>query len=371
MSWQPPGPDDQREEIEDDEPPEPIPPWRAAAPTRPAVAPRTVLVEAYDDELPVPSRTDEVRDAASRARAGFGPAARHLFDLATFALAVIGALAGIGVAWMHVVGDPLGDAHAYYDAASRLNAGQPLYPEGLDPNTTEIYLYPPALAVLLRPLALLPFEAFALVWELAIVASFVALVRYLGVRRRATWIAIGMLGVPIGWALTVAQAHVPMTLLLALGQPWSIALAANLKLTPVLIAIWWLGRRDYESFFAFLVWMALLAGAQLLLAFDASIAYFQNIGFEEVGQVRNVSPYAQSPELWIALVLVGALVTLALARTRWGWPAAVTLATLSPPRLLVYMLMGLLAGLRQPKVAGDPEPDDLSDPVAAFARATR
>ena len=227
------------------------------------------------------------------------------------------------------------------------------------------------LAVALRPLALLPFQWFALAWELVVVASFVALLRVLGVRRKATWLAIGLLGVPIGWALTIAQAHVPMTLLLALGQPWSIALAANLKLTPVLVAIWWLGRRDWQSLIAFAVWMALLALAQLVLEPGGSAAFFNNVGFAQIGEVRNISPYAQSPVLWISLVVVGALATLALARTRWGWAAAVTLATLSPPRLLVYMLTGLLAAIRQPKVAGEPDPDDLSDPVAAYSRAVR
>jgi len=227
------------------------------------------------------------------------------------------------------------------------------------------------LAVALRPLALLPFEWFALAWELVVVASFVALVRLLGARRKATWLAIGLLGIPIGWALTIAQAHVPLTLLLAIGQPWSIALAANLKLTPVLIAIWWLGRRDYQSFFAFLIWMALFAVGQVLLDPDGSFAFFRSVGFAQLGQVRNISPYVQSPVLWIALVLGGALVTLALARTRWGWAAAVTLVTLSPPRLLVYMLMGLLASVRSPKVAGTPDPDDRSDPAAAYRRSAR
>ena len=145
-----------------------------------------------------------------------------------------------------------------------------------------------------------------------------------------------------------------MTLLLAIGQPWSIALAANLKLTPVLIAIWWFGRRDWQSLGAFAIWMALLALGQILLEHDGSFAFFGSVGFAQLGQVRNISPYVQSPELWIALVLLGGLVTLALARTRWGWAAAVTLATLSPPRLLVYMLTGLLAAIRQPKIAGEP-----------------
>lgn len=355
----------------DEDPPDPIMPWRAGAPRADPATSTPILVEAWDDELPQPGRTDAVVSAFGRTRRAIGPATWHALSLIAFAAAVIGALAGIGVAWLHVVEDPLADAHAYYDAASRLNAGHPLYPAGIDPSTNRIYLYPPLFAVLLRPLALLPYETFALVWELLVVASFVALLRYLGVRRRSTWIAIGILGVPIGWALTVAQAHVPMTLLLAVGQPWSIALAANLKLFPVVIAIWWLGRRDFQAFGAFLVWTALFVGAQLLLEWNGTLAFFGSVGFAQIGEVRNISPYAQSPWLWFGLVLVGALVTLALARTRWGWAAAVTFATLSPPRLLIYMLMGLLAALRQPTVAGEPNPADRSDPVAAYGRATR
>ena len=331
-----------------------------------------IAVEAWDDELAKPTPVDDVTAGVRKARREIGPAVRHVVNLGIFALAVIGAFAGFGVAFMHVVNDPLADAAAYYEAASRLNAGQPLYPAGIDPNSNHIYLYPPLFAVALRPLALLPFEWFALVWELIVVASFVALLRYLGVRKKSVWLAIGILGVPVGWALTVAQAHVPFTYLLALGQPWSIALAANLKLTPVLIALWWLGRRDFQSFVAFLVWMTVLALAQVLLETRGSFAFFDNVGFEQIGQVRNISPYAQSEVLWIGLVLAGAVAVLALSRTRWGWPAAVTLVTLSPPRLLVYMLMGLLAGLRHPKIAGEPEPEqELSDPATVYARSVR
>jgi hypothetical protein len=346
-------------------------PWRAAVVPNATSDEGKVVVESWDDELPAPSRADDLAAAMRRGRGRIGPATMHALNLLVFAAAIIGALAGLGVAWMHVLNDPLADAHAYYDAASRLNAGQPLYPAGLDPNGNRIYLYPPLLAVALRPLALLPFEWFALAWELIVIGSMVALVRYLGVRRKATWLAIGLLGVPIGWALTVAQAHVPMTLMLALGQPWSIAIAANLKLTPVLIAIFWLGRRNFQAFFAFLVWTALLVLAQVLIEPNGSFAYFRSIGFDEIGQVRNISPFTQSPELWAALLVAGVLVTLALARTRWGWAAAVTLATLSPPRLLVYMLTGLLAAVRQPRSAGEPEPDAPIDAVTAFGRSVR
>jgi len=357
--------------VHEEEAPPPVAPWRAGA--QPAGKPIVDAgpVEKWDDEIPVPTRAERAGAAARSVSDRIGPTTTHLANLLLFAAAVVGALAGLGVAWMHVLGDPLADAHAYYEAASRLNAGLPLYPPGIDPNSNHIFLYPPMLAILLRPLALLPYEVFALFWELIVIGCLVALVRYLGVRRRSTWIAIGILGVPIGWALTVAQAHIPLTLLLALGQPWSVAVAANLKITPVLIAIWWLGRRDYQAFFAFLVWTGLIVLAQLLLEFNDTLAYFKAVSWDQVGQVRNISPYAQSPVLWVVLGLVGALVTLALARTRWGWAAAVTLATLAPPRLLIYMLTGLLAAVREPRPAGEPAPDDPIDPVTAYRRATR
>ena len=56
------------------------------------------------------------------------------------------------MAWLHLTGDPLADAHAYFDAANRLNHGLPLYPPGIDPSSNLVYLYPTLLAVALRPL---------------------------------------------------------------------------------------------------------------------------------------------------------------------------------------------------------------------------
>ena len=348
-------------------------PWRHGAQATFPEDAREIVVEKWDAELPRPTKADEAAAAARRARANLGPTTRHYLDLALFALAVMGALAGIAVAWMHITGDPLNDARPYYEAASRLNHGQPLYPAGLDPNSNKIYLYPPLFAVLLRPFALLPFELFALLWELVVIGSFVALLRRLGVRKRSTWIAIGILGVPIGWALTVAQAHVPMTLLMAIGQHWSIALAANLKLFPALIVLYWLGRREWESAAAFFMWTVLLMLVQVLLEPGGSIAYVQQLSTDQLGEagvLRNFSPYTISPLLWLWLLFAGAAATIVAARYRWGWAVAVTFASLAPPRLLVYMLMGLLAALRRPLDAGETREDD-GDPAAAYRRATR
>jgi hypothetical protein len=275
---------------------------------------------------------------------------------------------------MHVVSDPMADARAYFDAATRLNHGEALYPAGLDPNHNQIYLYPPLLAQLLRPLALLGYGPFSLIWELIVIATFVWLLQHLGVRKRSTWIAVGLLGVPIGWALTIAQAHIPMTLLMALGQPWSIAIAANLKLFPILIALYWLGKRDWEALLAFLVWSALIVAAQLIVDLDNTLAFVKAVGFDQTGEpgvLRNFSIYTISPLAWLAALFVGCLAILAAARTRWGWAVAVTVATLAPPRLLVYMLTSLLAGVRKPREAGEPDPEAGIDVTSAYVRSFR
>ncbi|HYN69584.1 MAG TPA: glycosyltransferase 87 family protein [Candidatus Eisenbacteria bacterium] len=273
--------------------------------------------------------------------------------LALAGLAVIGALAGLGVVWIRLMSDPLGDAQAYYDAANRLNAGLALYPPDADPDGNRIYLYPPLLAIALRPLALLPYPAFALVWEGLVIASFALLLDRLGLNRRTTWLALGILGIPVGWALAIAQAHVPLTLLLALSQPWSIALAANIKIFPALAAVYWLGRRDSRSCIAFLVWLVVLGLMQLAIEPEATRSFFASVGLAQLGHVRNISPFVVSPILWALLLIAGTVVAVRLAPSRWGWFAAVALATLSSPRLLVYMLMGLLAGLRRPRASDE------------------
>ncbi len=150
--------------------------------------------------------------------------------------AVVGALAGISTLWIHLTTDPLADVHAYYDAGTRLNQGLPLYPADADPNEAEFYRYPPLLAIAFRPLALLPFPAAATIWMAVLIASFIGTLWWIGIRRRKTWLTVGILGLPIAWSVAVGQAQVPVTFLTTLGSPWALALAANMKLFPALVA---------------------------------------------------------------------------------------------------------------------------------------
>lgn len=257
--------------------------------------------------------------------------------------AVVGLVIGLGALYRHLTTDPLADVHAYYDAGARFNAGQPLYEQPATTNDPEFYRYPPLLAILFRPLALLPFEAAAGIWEVVVLGCFAATIWWMGVRRRETWLVLGMLAAPIAWCLSIGQAQVPLTMLTAIGAPWSIALAANIKLFPAAVSLWWIGRRDWRSFGLFIASVAGLLLIQLILAPQAMLDYVTAISLKQVGEVVNISPYVVSPLLWAALVAVGVLLVLRLAPTRWGWAAAVTLSVVSTPWLLIYALMTLVA----------------------------
>ncbi len=275
--------------------------------------------------------------------------------------AIVGLIAGIQTLWLHLTMDPLADVRAYYDAGARLNAGLPLYPTDADPNAPDFYRYPPLLAIAFRPLALLPYSTAALIWAAIVIASVVATLWWLGVRRRETWIAAGLLASPIAWCVAVGQAQAPLTFLTALGTPWAIALGANLKLFPVLIALWWIGKRQWRTLVVFAAWTGGLVLFQFVVEPQATLDFIGTLTLGQVGEVRNISPYVLSPALWAVLLLVGAIVTLRLGPTRWGWVAAVALSVLATPRLLSYMLMTLLAAVRDPAArqgapASEPEP---------------
>jgi hypothetical protein len=262
--------------------------------------------------------------------------------------AVLGLGLGIETVILHVLTDPLADVHAYYDAATRLNAGQPLYAQPATTDEAAFYRYPPLLAIAFRPLALLPFPAAAAIWELLLFAAMVLTIWRLGPKRQLTWIAAGMLALPIGWSLVIGQAQVVVTLLLALGAPWAVALATHLKVFPVLAALWWVGRRDWPALRRLAAWLVGLTLLQVVLEPTGSLAYPSFLRLEQVGDVKSISPYALSPLLWAAMVAVGIVLALKLAPRRHGWAVGVAVSVLASPRLLVYQLSSLLAAARDP-----------------------
>ena len=175
------------------------------------------------------------------------------------------------------------------------------------PATTDdpgFYRYPPLLAIAFRPLALLPYETAALIWEAFLIVLFVGTLVRLGLRNPWTWIVTGWLAAPIAWSLAIGQAQVAVTFLVALGSPWAIALAGHLKILPIIVAIYWIGRRDWRAVGQVFAWLVGLSVLSFVLEPQGTIAF---IGFSELGQVgnvRNMSLYELSPVLWGVFVVV-------------------------------------------------------------------
>ncbi len=270
--------------------------------------------------------------------------ARYVF----IAASVLGLVIGIDTLVLHLRLDPLADVRAYYDAGARLNANQPLYVQTATTDDPGFYRYPPLLAILFRPLALLPFETAALIWEALLIALFIGTLVRLGLRNPWTWIVTGWLAAPCAWSLAVGQAQVAVTFLVALGSPWAVALAGHLKILPVIVAIYWLGRRDWQALGRFAAWFVGLSLLTFVLEPAGSIAFLGFSDLAQVGEVQNRSIYAISPVLWVAFVVGLLLVAWRYAPTRAGWPLAVAASVFVSPRLLLYQLSTLQAGVRSP-----------------------
>lgn len=276
--------------------------------------------------------------------------------------AVVGALLGLQTLLFHLSTDPLIDIRRYYEAGARLNAGLPLYGQ-TSADTTATYLNPPLLAILFRPLALLPFPVAAILWEAVVIASLALTVRRVGVGRPVL-LVLGWLALPIGWALAIGQVEVVLTLLLALGTPAAVALAGSVKLLPWAAAIYWVGRRDGPALARFVIVVVALWLLQLVVEPTATVAFLQGQWLEASLEVRNVSLWVIHPIVWLGGALVAGVVAFRLAPATRGWAAAVALTVLVNPRLLVYQVMALLAAFGGPDHDPPPSPVMASTPPA-------
>lgn len=262
---------------------------------------------------------------------------------------VVGVLIGVDTFLLHLRLDPLADVHAYYDAGARLNAGLPLYDQPATTDDADFYRYPPLLAIAFRPLALLPFDAAAAIWMGVLVAAFAGTLVMSGLRDKWTWIVLGWLAAPFAWSLVIGQAHVLMTFLMTLASPLGIALAAQLKVFPILAGIYWLARREWRPVRALALWTVGLVALSFVLAPQATIDYIGFLGLDQVGDVENRSLYGISPILWAASVVVLGVIVWRTAHTHWGWTFAVALTVFVTPRLFMYQVSSMMAARRTPE----------------------
>ncbi len=157
-------------------------------------------------------------------------------------------------------------------------------------------------------------------------------------------------------------------MLLTFATPFGVATAGYLKLTPWLAAVWWLARRDRRALVRLVGWLVGLGLLQLVLEPRGTVAFLTFSSLAQVGDVRNLSPFAVSPWLWAAFVALLAVLAWRLAPTRLGWMAAIALSVLATPRLLTYQLSTLLAGLATPGSQYQPQ---TGPPVPVTGRTTR
>jgi hypothetical protein len=258
---------------------------------------------------------------------------RRLPWIVTVALVV-----GVGISQLVLsLGDwHLRDAGAYWDAASRIRAGDPLYPPLADTEASDVYRYAPWFAYAWVPLTFLPRDAAMVVWSaILVMASAAAL---LPLARDRAWLPVAFFA-PILVGITAignVQPLIVAALVLGITRrsgPLWIALAASLKIVPILLAITYVGRGEWRRAALTAVLTALLVGPILL--FDLS-NYPTDAG--------AASALFSSPLLYGVLVGAAILGTVRLARTRYAWLAASGTAVLALPRLFVYDITFVLSG---------------------------
>ena len=143
-------------------------------------------------------------------------------------------------------------------------------------------------------------------------------------------------------------------LMVTLGTPASIAFAGGLKVFPVLVAVYWVGRRDWHALARLAACMLGVGLFQLVLAPDATITYLRLGWLGGAFDFRNISPFAIHPLLWLVTVVALTAMAFRFATTRYGWAFAVALSVLATPRLLVYQLLTLLAAFGGPETSPTP-----------------
>ena len=199
------------------------------------------------------------------------------------------------------------DSHAYW--LTRYG-----FHYGLNPGQPGAYLYSPAFAHVLRPLTLLPWHVFAVIWFAGAATAYLWLTRGAATRWRLVLLALALGDVIYGnvWWLFA------LTLSLGLRRPALWAIPLLLKITPAVGIVWFVVRREWRNLGIALA----VAGAVVA----ASVAIDPHAWLDWVAFLRRHDP---TPPFEAARLAAGLLLTVYAARTdrRQLLPAALWLAT--------------------------------------------
>jgi len=269
------------------------------------------------------------------------------------------ALVGAAVAIYAIVLSQAGPVHqdfgTYLAAARDIWHGQPLYTAFLqhpfpDPTLRPAYIYPPAFAILVAPLGLLPNVVASLLWMLIGQASLAAAVILVQRRLRPTsWAVTAIICATLTfyplWVDAVqGQANLIVMLLVLAGivgilkgQPRfaaAIGVAAGLKLTPLILLIWLLLDRRFRAASWMVAGFAAVTGigallrpsdtlvffGRVLVVLSRGTAFYANQSLAGVvARIATVNPYT---EPWIVMprvYLLPAVLTIAFIGLWFLW----------------------------------------------------
>jgi Glycosyltransferase family 87 len=227
----------------------------------------------------------------------------------------IGAFVITGIALRAAAVNGFGwDSHAYWLAARGT-----MYSTG--PNTSDAYLYSPAFAQVIRPLALLPWPVFAAVWSTAAGVALALLLRPLGcMRALPLWLccSLEIVSGNVFWLFAVVAAF-------GLRRPALWAIPALTKITPTVGMVWFLVRREWWNLTIAVGATALVGALSYGLEPQAWRDWFAFL-MAHVGQSGSQVGGLSLPPLVRVPLAIGLVGWGALKGRRWTIPAGMIVA---------------------------------------------
>jgi hypothetical protein len=254
----------------------------------------------------------------------------------TVALAVILGIGIVNLYWA-ITQWTLSDAGAYWNAAVRLREGGELYPALSDVDASEVYRYAPWFAWLAVPFTYLPIQVAGAIWSLVLLAASVwALLPLVQIR---AWLLVAFFAPILIGISAVGNVQALMVAALLHGVerrsgPLWIALAASLKVAPILLVAVYAGRREFGRVVVSLALAAVLWAPALL--YDLS-GYTTTAG--------QAAGLVQWPVVYAVAVVALLVATRALAAGRFGWLTGAVATVIALPRLFVYDVSFLMLGV--------------------------
>ena len=232
------------------------------------------------------------------------------------------------------------DVAAYWGAAERIRAGEPLYVAGVA-NASDLYRYAPWFAYAWVPLTFLPRDLVTVAWVGLMFAAAIASTLPL-LRQGLAGAAAFTLFAPLQVQGAVFGNVQPLLVLILLwgverrGGPLWIAIGASLKAVPLLLALVYAGRGEWRRAGLAVLLTAILVAPGLL--FDLS-------GYSTQPGPGNMSLISVAALLYVAVAVVMACLAYLAARSSYRWVAGALAMIALLPRFLTYEISFLLVGV--------------------------